>query len=179
MLCCIGVSSLRSCLVSVAAVCCSVPPCVTLTAVLFPDRTQGFGLLSTLAGANCSIGSEENQDTEVNSNSYFLFFAHAVSHVVWWWWGGLSSFSPLSRATAWAVRMGSQEVSDGWKLPQCCLESHSESCPRSCHLPAGGSLPSRTFPRVNGMCGGVVSHSNPKTLSCAKQKIPLVSFIKM
>uniref|UniRef100_A0A8V0Z4P1 Alpha- and gamma-adaptin binding protein n=1 Tax=Gallus gallus TaxID=9031 RepID=A0A8V0Z4P1_CHICK len=30
------------------------------------DRTQGFGLLSTLAGANCSIGSEENQDTESN-----------------------------------------------------------------------------------------------------------------
>ncbi|XP_074822707.1 alpha- and gamma-adaptin-binding protein p34 isoform X2 [Natator depressus] len=26
------------------------------------DRNQGFGLLSTLAGANCSIGSEENQD---------------------------------------------------------------------------------------------------------------------
>ncbi|XP_008168741.3 alpha- and gamma-adaptin-binding protein p34 isoform X2 [Chrysemys picta bellii] len=28
------------------------------------DRNQGFGLLSTLAGANCSIGSEENQDTK-------------------------------------------------------------------------------------------------------------------
>ncbi|XP_077683913.1 alpha- and gamma-adaptin-binding protein p34 isoform X3 [Eretmochelys imbricata] len=28
------------------------------------DRNQGFGLLNTLAGANCSIGSEENQDTK-------------------------------------------------------------------------------------------------------------------
>ncbi|XP_009866096.1 PREDICTED: alpha- and gamma-adaptin-binding protein p34, partial [Apaloderma vittatum] len=28
------------------------------------DRTQGFGLLSTLAGANCSIGAEESRDTE-------------------------------------------------------------------------------------------------------------------
>ncbi|XP_010570409.1 PREDICTED: alpha- and gamma-adaptin-binding protein p34 isoform X2 [Haliaeetus leucocephalus] len=34
--------------------------------VMKSDRTQGFGLLSTLAGANCSIGSEENQDTESN-----------------------------------------------------------------------------------------------------------------
>uniref|UniRef100_A0A8V0Z4Q1 Alpha- and gamma-adaptin binding protein n=1 Tax=Gallus gallus TaxID=9031 RepID=A0A8V0Z4Q1_CHICK len=34
--------------------------------VMKNDRTQGFGLLSTLAGANCSIGSEENQDTESN-----------------------------------------------------------------------------------------------------------------
>ncbi|XP_014808258.1 PREDICTED: alpha- and gamma-adaptin-binding protein p34 isoform X2 [Calidris pugnax] len=32
--------------------------------VMKSDRTQGFGLLSTLAGANCSVGSEENQDTE-------------------------------------------------------------------------------------------------------------------
>ncbi|XP_074822708.1 alpha- and gamma-adaptin-binding protein p34 isoform X3 [Natator depressus] len=30
--------------------------------VMKSDRNQGFGLLSTLAGANCSIGSEENQD---------------------------------------------------------------------------------------------------------------------
>ncbi|KFR04671.1 Alpha- and gamma-adaptin-binding protein p34, partial [Opisthocomus hoazin] len=36
------------------------------SAVLFSDRTQGFGLLSTLAGANCSVGSEESQDTESN-----------------------------------------------------------------------------------------------------------------
>ncbi|XP_052528552.1 alpha- and gamma-adaptin-binding protein p34 isoform X1 [Tympanuchus pallidicinctus] len=34
--------------------------------VMKNDRTQGFGLLSTLAGANCSLGSEENQDTESN-----------------------------------------------------------------------------------------------------------------
>ncbi|KFV57194.1 Alpha- and gamma-adaptin-binding protein p34, partial [Tyto alba] len=40
--------------------------------VMKSDRSQGFGLLSTLAGANCSIESEENQDTEVNSNSYFF-----------------------------------------------------------------------------------------------------------
>nr|XP_032620285.1 alpha- and gamma-adaptin-binding protein p34 [Chelonoidis abingdonii] len=32
--------------------------------VMKSDRNQGFGLLSTLAGANCSIGSEENQDTK-------------------------------------------------------------------------------------------------------------------
>ncbi|PKU31840.1 hypothetical protein llap_17856 [Limosa lapponica baueri] len=32
--------------------------------VMKSDRTQGFGLLSTLAGANCSVGSEENRDTE-------------------------------------------------------------------------------------------------------------------
>ncbi|KFQ22332.1 Alpha- and gamma-adaptin-binding protein p34, partial [Merops nubicus] len=32
--------------------------------VMKSDRTQGFGLLSTLAGANCSIGSEDNQDPE-------------------------------------------------------------------------------------------------------------------
>ncbi|KFZ67893.1 Alpha- and gamma-adaptin-binding protein p34, partial [Podiceps cristatus] len=37
---------------------------VCVSAVLFLDRTQGFGLLSALAGANCSIGSEENPDTE-------------------------------------------------------------------------------------------------------------------
>ncbi|XP_009278685.1 PREDICTED: alpha- and gamma-adaptin-binding protein p34 [Aptenodytes forsteri] len=37
--------------------------------VMKSDRTQGFGLLSTLAGANCSIGSEENQDTESNPSS--------------------------------------------------------------------------------------------------------------
>ncbi|XP_065497930.1 alpha- and gamma-adaptin-binding protein p34 isoform X2 [Caloenas nicobarica] len=37
--------------------------------VMKSDRTQGFGLLSSLAGANCSIGSEENQDTQVNSQS--------------------------------------------------------------------------------------------------------------
>ncbi|KFQ62644.1 Alpha- and gamma-adaptin-binding protein p34, partial [Pelecanus crispus] len=42
---------------------------VRLTAVLFSDRTQGFGLLSTLASANCSIGSEENQDTEANPSA--------------------------------------------------------------------------------------------------------------
>ncbi|KFQ04516.1 Alpha- and gamma-adaptin-binding protein p34, partial [Leptosomus discolor] len=33
------------------------------------NRTQGFGLLSTFAGANCSIGSEENPDTESNPPS--------------------------------------------------------------------------------------------------------------
>ncbi|XP_067411625.1 alpha- and gamma-adaptin-binding protein p34 isoform X2 [Emydura macquarii macquarii] len=32
--------------------------------VMKSDRNQGFGLLSTLAGANCSIGPEENQDTK-------------------------------------------------------------------------------------------------------------------
>ncbi|XP_053898673.1 alpha- and gamma-adaptin-binding protein p34 isoform X1 [Malaclemys terrapin pileata] len=32
--------------------------------VMKSDRNQGFGLLSTLAGANCSIGSEDNQDTK-------------------------------------------------------------------------------------------------------------------
>ncbi|XP_074956873.1 alpha- and gamma-adaptin-binding protein p34 [Phalacrocorax aristotelis] len=37
--------------------------------VMKNDRTQGFGLLSTLAGANCSIGSEENQDTESSPSS--------------------------------------------------------------------------------------------------------------
>ncbi|XP_074456241.1 alpha- and gamma-adaptin-binding protein p34 isoform X2 [Larus michahellis] len=37
--------------------------------VMKSDRTQGFGLLSTLAGANCSTGSEENQDTEANPSS--------------------------------------------------------------------------------------------------------------
>ncbi|XP_038041161.1 alpha- and gamma-adaptin-binding protein p34 [Anas acuta] len=37
--------------------------------VMKTDRTQGFGLLSTLAGANCSIGSEENQDTESNPSA--------------------------------------------------------------------------------------------------------------
>ncbi|XP_071610228.1 alpha- and gamma-adaptin-binding protein p34 [Heliangelus exortis] len=35
--------------------------------VMKSDRTQGFGLLSTLAGANCSIGSEENQEREPNT----------------------------------------------------------------------------------------------------------------
>ncbi|XP_057286504.1 alpha- and gamma-adaptin-binding protein p34 isoform X2 [Pezoporus wallicus] len=34
--------------------------------VMKSDRTQGFGLLSTLAGANRSIRSEESQDTEPN-----------------------------------------------------------------------------------------------------------------
>ncbi|KAM4660525.1 alpha- and gamma-adaptin-binding protein p34 isoform 2-T2 [Amazona ochrocephala] len=34
--------------------------------VMKSDRTQGFGLLSTLAGANHSIRSEESQDTEPN-----------------------------------------------------------------------------------------------------------------
>ncbi|OXB77625.1 UNVERIFIED_CONTAM: hypothetical protein H355_002934 [Colinus virginianus] len=34
--------------------------------VMKNDRTHGLGLLSTLAGANCSIGSEENQDRESN-----------------------------------------------------------------------------------------------------------------
>ncbi|KFQ30907.1 Alpha- and gamma-adaptin-binding protein p34, partial [Mesitornis unicolor] len=33
------------------------------------NRTQGFGLLSTLAGANCSIGSAENRDAESNPSS--------------------------------------------------------------------------------------------------------------
>ncbi|KAM6257065.1 alpha- and gamma-adaptin-binding protein p34 [Porphyrio hochstetteri] len=37
--------------------------------VMKNDRTQGFGLLSTLAGANSCIGSEENQDTESNPSS--------------------------------------------------------------------------------------------------------------
>ncbi|KAM9224126.1 alpha- and gamma-adaptin-binding protein p34 isoform 2-T2 [Leptosomus discolor] len=37
--------------------------------VMKSDRTQGFGLLSTFAGANCSIGSEENPDTESNPPS--------------------------------------------------------------------------------------------------------------
>ncbi|XP_064013970.1 alpha- and gamma-adaptin-binding protein p34 isoform X2 [Pogoniulus pusillus] len=37
--------------------------------VMKSDRTQGFGLLSTLAGGNCSIGSEENQDTESNPSA--------------------------------------------------------------------------------------------------------------
>ncbi|XP_010125081.1 PREDICTED: alpha- and gamma-adaptin-binding protein p34 [Chlamydotis macqueenii] len=37
--------------------------------VMKSDRTQGFGLLSTLAGASCSIGSEENQDSESNPSS--------------------------------------------------------------------------------------------------------------
>uniref|UniRef100_A0A7M4DWS2 Alpha and gamma adaptin binding protein n=1 Tax=Crocodylus porosus TaxID=8502 RepID=A0A7M4DWS2_CROPO len=32
--------------------------------VMKSDRNQGFGLLSTLAGANCSLGSGENQDPE-------------------------------------------------------------------------------------------------------------------
>ncbi|XP_075752983.1 alpha- and gamma-adaptin-binding protein p34 isoform X2 [Pelodiscus sinensis] len=32
--------------------------------VMKSDRSQGFGLLSTLAGANCSIETEENQDTK-------------------------------------------------------------------------------------------------------------------
>ncbi|XP_064525371.1 alpha- and gamma-adaptin-binding protein p34 [Pseudopipra pipra] len=34
--------------------------------VMKSDRTQGFGLLSTLAGANRSVGSEETQETESN-----------------------------------------------------------------------------------------------------------------
>ncbi|XP_061856368.1 alpha- and gamma-adaptin-binding protein p34 isoform X1 [Colius striatus] len=32
--------------------------------VMKSDRPQGFGLLSTLTGANCGIGAEENQDAE-------------------------------------------------------------------------------------------------------------------
>lgn len=82
---------------SVTTICNNTASSVKLMAVFFLDRTQGFGLLSTLAGANCSIGSEENQDTEVNSNSYFLFFAHTVSCVALscchtWWGGGLLFF---------------------------------------------------------------------------------------
>ncbi|XP_069722784.1 alpha- and gamma-adaptin-binding protein p34 [Phaenicophaeus curvirostris] len=37
--------------------------------VMKNDRTQGFGRLSTLAGANCSVGSEENQDRESNPSA--------------------------------------------------------------------------------------------------------------
>ncbi|KAK2539350.1 alpha- and gamma-adaptin-binding protein p34 isoform X1 [Columba livia] len=37
--------------------------------VMKSDRTQGFGLLSSLAGANCSIGSEENQNTQANPSA--------------------------------------------------------------------------------------------------------------
>ncbi|XP_025896322.1 alpha- and gamma-adaptin-binding protein p34 [Nothoprocta perdicaria] len=32
--------------------------------VMKSDRSQGFGLLTTLAGANCGVGSEESPDTE-------------------------------------------------------------------------------------------------------------------
>lgn len=161
--------------VSVAAVCCSVPSSVTLTAVLFPDRTQGFGLLSTLAGANCSLGSEENQDTEVNSNSYFLFFARSVSHValpcvtVGVVLGG--SFILFSSLKSYCTSC--QNGFSGKSLMAensftIVLESRPESCPRSCHLTAGGSLSSRTSPHVDGMPGAVVSPSNPRTVSCAE-----------
>ncbi|XP_062440089.1 alpha- and gamma-adaptin-binding protein p34 [Rhea pennata] len=37
--------------------------------VMKSDRTQGFGLLSTLAGANCGIRSEESQNIESNPPS--------------------------------------------------------------------------------------------------------------
>lgn len=97
---------------SVTTVCDDIASSLNLTAVLFSDRTQGFGLLSTLAGANCSTGSEENQDTEVNSNSYFLFFARTVSHVAlsccdtWCGGGGSWLFFPsFSRDASQPVGM--------------------------------------------------------------------------
>ncbi|XP_009977098.1 PREDICTED: alpha- and gamma-adaptin-binding protein p34 [Tauraco erythrolophus] len=37
--------------------------------VMKNDRSQGFGLLRTFAGANCSAGSEENRDTESNPSA--------------------------------------------------------------------------------------------------------------
>ncbi|KFO81116.1 Alpha- and gamma-adaptin-binding protein p34, partial [Cuculus canorus] len=54
---------------SVPPVCNNIASSVKLTAGLFSDRTQGFGRLGTLAGANCIVGSEENQDTESNPSA--------------------------------------------------------------------------------------------------------------
>lgn len=55
---------------------------------LFPDRTQGFGLLSTLAGANRSRGCEETPETEVNSNSWIPGSCSSLRPALHPWGGG-------------------------------------------------------------------------------------------
>lgn len=139
---------------SVTTICNNTASSVKLTAVFFLDRTQGFGLLSTLAGANCSIGSEENQDTEVNSNSYFLFFAHTVSCVALscchtWWGGGLLFFPHFSRDASQPVGMSFKgNISEVWKTLCIFLRSPPETVvPRSCHLMAVSLQFFRTLPQ--------------------------------
>lgn len=129
---------------SVAALCSSTASSVKLTAVLFPDRTQGFGLLSTLAGANCSIGSEENQDTEVNSNSYFLFFALSCC-CTGSSGGGFHFFTPYSRDTAQPIRIYFKFAFWSLKNSLHFFKSLPETVVRgSCHLVAVSLLSFRT-----------------------------------
>lgn len=139
---------------SVTTICDNIASSVKVTAVLFLDRTQGFGLLSTLAGANCSIASEENQDTEVNSNSYFLFFAHTVSHVALsccdtWCGGSFLFFPPFSRDASQPGGMHFKgNISEVWKTTCSFLTRPPETVvPRSCHLMAVSLLFFRTLPQ--------------------------------
>ncbi|KAL2300683.1 hypothetical protein Nmel_013568 [Mimus melanotis] len=76
--------------------------------VMKGDRTQGFGLLSTLAGANRSRGCEETLETEVNNNSrnswFLLCSGPPCIH------GGVAGTSPPSCISDPMLEMDIQEL---------------------------------------------------------------------